>query len=403
MPDYRDPRIYFIFSTTLFAVIGVSLIAPALPTMKDELGLDKAQIGLMITFFTVPGIFLAPIAGISIDKYGRKEVLVPSLILFGLAGSACALTNQFEVLLLLRALQGVGGAALMALSTTLIGDFFVGSDRVDVLGKNASVLSVGTASYPLIGGFLTVLIGWHAPFVLFFLAVPLGLLIWKFLDLPNEKEDLQDFRKYFRGAMSDLWNREALMALLVGISGFILLYGGLMAYSGVFLKDEFDADADVIGLLLALSSISTAIIASRINWISAHVSPTKVFLSALFLQGLALGLISILPQIEYFVIVSLLFGTGMGLLVPTLQAEIVRQAPQERRGIVMSLLSSVTRIGQSIGPLLFGLLLTQFSLSQVFLIISGSTIFGILFFLFLNSILSQKHRSENAYQYLAED
>ncbi|MHA2273861.1 MAG: MFS transporter [Candidatus Hodarchaeales archaeon] len=233
MPDYRDPRIYFIFSTTLFAVIGVSLIAPALPTMKDELGLDKAQIGLMITFFTVPGIFLAPIAGISIDKYGRKEVLVPSLILFGLAGSACALTNQFEVLLLLRALQGVGGAALMALSTTLIGDFFVGSDRVDVLGKNASVLSVGTASYPLIGGFLTVLIGWHAPFVLFFLAVPLGLLIWKFLDLPNEKEDLQDFRKYFRGAMSDLWNREALMALLVGISGFILLYGGLMAYSGV--------------------------------------------------------------------------------------------------------------------------------------------------------------------------
>ncbi|MFW9914850.1 MAG: MFS transporter [Candidatus Thorarchaeota archaeon] len=400
MPNYRDPRIYFIFSTTLFAVLGVSLIAPALPTMKDKLGLDKAQIGLMITFFTVPGIFLAPIAGILIDKYGRKEVLVPSLILFGLAGSACALTNQFEVLLFLRALQGIGGAALMALATTLIGDFYAGPERVDVLGKNASVLSVGTASYPLIGGFLTVLLGWHAPFTLFFLAVPLALLIWKFLDLPNEKEELQDFRQYFHAAMRDLWNREALMALLVGISGFILLYGGLMTYSGVFLEEEFDADADIIGLLLAFSSISTAIVASRINWIAAHVPPTKVFLSALFLQALAIGLISILPRLEYFVVVSLLFGTGQGLLVPTLQAEIVRQAPQERRGIVMSLLSSVTRIGQSIGPLLFGLLLAQFSLSQVFLIVSGTTIFSILSFLLLNSILGKRRNSEKTYRHL---
>lgn len=391
MPNYRESRIYFIFATTLFAVMGVSLIAPALPTMREDLGLDKTQIGFMVTFFTVPGIFLAPVAGVLIDKYGRKEVLVPSLLLFGLAGSACALfSNQFEVLLFLRTLQGIGGAALMALATTLIGDLYAGPDRADVLGKNASVLSIGTASYPIIGGFLTVLLGWYAPFLLFFLAIPLGLLIWRFLDLPNTQQEPQQFRIYFRGAFLDLWNREALLALLVAVYGFILLYGGFLTYSGVFLKEEFEAEADVIGLIFAASSISTAIVASRTSWIVARVSPIKIFAAALLFQGVALGLIPLLQRIEYFLLVSLLFGAGLGLLVPILQSEIVRQAPPERRGIVMSLLSSVTRTGQSIGPLLFGLLVTQFTLSQVFLIMAGVTIFVSMILLLTSSSFHEK-------------
>jgi MFS family permease len=87
----------------------------------------------------------------------------------------------------------------------------------------------------------------------------------------------------------------------------------------------------------------------------------------------------------------------MGLLVPTLQAEIVRQAPPERRGIVMSLLSSVTRIGQSIGPLLFGLLLTQFTLSQVFLIMGGITILVSMALLLESSVFHEENGQKGAH------
>ncbi|MFX0115709.1 MAG: MFS transporter [Candidatus Hodarchaeota archaeon] len=391
MVSYREPRLYFIFSTTLFAVIGVSLIAPILPTMREELELDRAQIGLMVTFFTVPGIFLAPLAGIFADKYGRKAVLVPSLFIFGLAGSACALVNQFEFLLLLRALQGIGGSGLMALATTIIGDLYTGSDRADVLGKNASVLSVGTATYPIIGGFLAALLGWYAPFLLFFLAVPLGMLIWKFADLPSPEKSSNPIKEYFHATLLDLWNIEALLSLLVGIYAFILLYGALYAYSGEFLREKFEADADVIGILLSTSSISTAIFASKARWIAERVSPLKIFTLSLVLQGIALGFIFIIPRIEYFLIVTFFFGAGHGLAVPILQSEIARQAPHERRGIVMSLLSSVIRTGQSLGPLLFGLLLTRFSLSQAFAMMAGITLF-ICFLLLL--ISPRAHREQ---------
>jgi MFS transporter, ACDE family, multidrug resistance protein len=77
-------------------------------------GLAGAGRGLLITVFTLPGVFLTPVAGVLSDKFGRKTVLIPSLLLFGVAGGACALARDFELLLGLRVLQGVGAATLGA-------------------------------------------------------------------------------------------------------------------------------------------------------------------------------------------------------------------------------------------------------------------------------------------------
>ena len=97
--------------------------------------------------------------------YGRRKVLVPSLFLFGIASVACALATDFGLLLVLQTLQGVGAAALGAINVTMIGDLYSGQRRTEALGYNSSVLSVGTASYPAIGGALA-LLGWRYPFAL---------------------------------------------------------------------------------------------------------------------------------------------------------------------------------------------------------------------------------------------
>ena len=94
---YRDRNIQIIFGVTLMAVMGVSSIAPVFPRLVQELGVTTGQIGLLITFFTLPGIFLAPVLGLLADRFGRKRVLGPSLFLFALAGAACAFTNDFSL------------------------------------------------------------------------------------------------------------------------------------------------------------------------------------------------------------------------------------------------------------------------------------------------------------------
>lgn len=117
----------------------------------------SGQVGLLITVFTLPGVVLTPIWGVLSDRYGRKRVLVPSLILFGLAGGACALARNFELLMVLRTIQGVGAAALGAINVTIVGDLFSGRERTAALGYNSSVLSSATAAYPAIGGALATL------------------------------------------------------------------------------------------------------------------------------------------------------------------------------------------------------------------------------------------------------
>ncbi len=110
-----------------------------------------------ITVFTLLGILLTPVAGVLAGRYGRRMVLVKSLFLFGIDGVACALATGFGLLLVLRTLQGVGAAALGAINVTMIGDLYSGQRRTEALGYNSSVLSVGTASYPAIGGALALL------------------------------------------------------------------------------------------------------------------------------------------------------------------------------------------------------------------------------------------------------
>ncbi|MHA2174185.1 MAG: MFS transporter [Candidatus Hodarchaeales archaeon] len=371
MVNYRDSKIYFIFSTTFLAIMGVALIAPGLPTIRKELGLDQAEIGLMVTFFTVPGMFFAPFVGTISDKFGRKEILTPSLLLFGITGSLCAVTDQFELLLFLRGLQGIGGAGLLLLTNIIIGDLYINYDRTEVLGRNGSVQNFGMASYPVIGGILTVIFGWYAPYLLFLLTIPLGLLMWKFLDIPQPKRSSQSIGEYLRGAIQDLQNRDAIVALLAGLGTFALLFGPILTYLGEFLSQEFQTEANMIGLVLSATSMTAVIVSFQIRWFAQRWSPSRIFVTGFTLFGISLIMIPFLPTVISFFVVSFIFGTGQGMIIPIILSQILKHASPERRGIVVSLLSAVLRTGQSFGPFIFGLLLLQFTLGQVFALVGA--------------------------------
>ncbi len=172
----KDRRLYVIFSITLIGVMGVASLTPALPKISQALDLNKSQIALLISAFTFPGIFLTPISGVLADRWGRKRVLVPSLFIFALAGFSIFFVRSFHIIIILRIIQGVGAGPLGSLNATLVGDFFKGKERPAAMGYNASVLSLSTASYPLIGGALAG-IAWYFPFVMPLLAIPVGLFV----------------------------------------------------------------------------------------------------------------------------------------------------------------------------------------------------------------------------------
>src|SRR5215213_4452446 len=223
-PVYEDHNLlHVMWGVTLMAGLGTSSITPAFPAIVKELGVSSGQVGLLITFFILPGIVMMPVLGVLSDRYGRKKILVPALLLFGLAGGACAFARDFNVLLALRFFQGMGAAALGTLNVTVIGDIYDGRERSSALGYNSSVLSVGTASYPAIGGLLATF-GWFYPFALPFAAIPIAIVVLFSLDNPEPRND-DRLRDYFGSVWENLRDREVFGLIGATLLTFIVLFG----------------------------------------------------------------------------------------------------------------------------------------------------------------------------------
>ena len=376
---YLNKNLQVIFSVTLVAVLGVASITPAFPEIEKDLNISAQEVGLLITVFTLPGIILTPLLGILADRFGRKKILAPSLIVFGLAGTACFFTRSFQLLLVFRLLQGVGAASLGSLNVTLIGDIFQGHERATAMGYNASVLSIGTASYPAIGGALAT-IGWYFPFLLPVSALPIAFVVLYSLKNP-EPVRKQNLKEYLAKAWESIKDKRVIGIFVLSITTFILLYGTYLTYLPFLLDSEFSASPLVIGLFFSVASIATAITSSQVGILTAKHSDKTLLKIAFIIYTIAFILIPLLPFIWLLVIPLILFGIAQGLNIPSLQTMLTNLAPVENRAAFMSLNGMVLRIGQTLGPIIMGVIFVAFGISGVYF--SGAILATLMFLLVL--------------------
>ena len=352
MKLFKDKNLQAMFGVTLMGVLGVASITPAFPRIIHDLGIEPGQVGLLITVFTLPGIFLSPFLGVLADRWGRKRILVPSLVLFAVAGSACGFVRDFQMLLIFRFLQGTGGAALASLSGTVIGDLYSGKQRSEAMGYNASILSVGTASYPAIGGALA-MFGWHYPFFLPLLALPVAYLVMFVLHNP-EPQSHGDLAHYLKGAWGIIRNRTVLGLFMVSIATFVILYGSLLTFFPILLSSRFGASTLQIGLIMSAMSVTTGLTSTQTGKLAARYSEKNLVKAAFLLYGAALAIVPVVPELGLFLVPIIIYGMGQGLNIPSLMSLMAGCAPTEHRGILMAVNGTVLRFGQTLGPLVMG-------------------------------------------------
>lgn len=361
------------------AVLGVSSITPAFPKIARVLNISSENIGLLIIVFTLPGIILTPIYGVLADRYGRKKVLVPSLFLFGIAGTMCAFTRDFEVLLLFRFLQGVGAASLGSINVTLLGDLFDGKERAAAMGYNSSVLSIATASYPFIGGLLATY-HWYLPFFLPILAVPSGIIVLTKLKNPEPKKE-GSLKEYLSKAFNSLKNKEAILYFAASLITFIILYGCYLTYIPIYLDELFNAQPVMIGILLSSMSLTTAIVSSQLKKITGKFNIKTLFKVSFLIYGTALLLIPLFKIYLLLFIPIIIYGVGHGINIPVVQTLLANISPLEYRGAFMSMNGMILRGGQTLGPLVAGFFYSFAGISSVFFFGSALAIsFSILLF-----------------------
>ena len=363
-PLYKNKNLQIIFSVTLMAIMGVSSIIPALPDMIREFGISASTIGLIFTIFTLPGIIFSPLAGIFADRLGRKKILVPALLIFGIFGTACFFAPDFKSLLILRFIQGVGASAIGVINLTIIGDLFTGNDRIKAMGLNAGVLSMGTAIFPAIGGILAQ-ISWEAPFLLSLSALPLAWLVAFKLDNP-EPSGNGNFKKYMKAALQGMRRRDVLSLFAISLLTFIILYGPIITYLPLLLNSRFAASPLMIGIVISSASFITALAASQMGYLARFMSqPMMISLSA-FAYAAAMIMLPTADSALWCILPVCMFGLGQGLNMPNSMSMLTAIAPMEHRAIFMSVNGMLLRAGQTIAPILMGLVYSGFSLEAVF-------------------------------------
>lgn len=333
--------------------MGVASITPAFPSVIKHFGITPTQVTLLITVFTFPGIFLAPIVGVLADRYGRKTILIPALFLFGIAGLGCFFTNNWHILLVLRVFQGIGAAPLGMLNVTLIGDLFDGPRRGEIMGYNASVLSVGTATYPAVGGALAVA-GWQFPFLLPFLAIPTALMviIWLKNPEPTKKQNLKEY-------LLKTWkiiNQKTVWGLFIlNILMFVILYGAYLSYFPQLMEERMQASSLYIGLFMSGFSIITAITSSQLKRINMILKPKLQLRIGFTLYLVSMLLLSFSNEWWHLLFPVVTFGMAHGMIIPGIQTLLVGFAPINERAGFMSINGMVLRIGQTTGPVFIGI------------------------------------------------
>ncbi len=368
-PLLRDPNLHVVFGVTLMAMLGVASVTPAFPQISEELDVTPQSVGLLISVFTLPGAILTPFLGVLADRYGRKRVLVPSLFVFGIAGFACGLARSFEVLVGLRLLQGMGGAALGSMNVTIVGDLYHGPRRTTAFGYNASVLSVGTAVYPAIGGALA-MIAWYVPFLLPIVAVPVGLFVLFVLQSPAPRVR-SGLGEYLRSTFRMMRNRQVLALFTASVVTFILIYGAYLSYLPFLLEGSFGFSSLWIGLVMATTSIATAIASFYLGRLARVHGEGRLVKFGFLLYVLTFAAVPFASSLWGLIALILIFGAANGINIPSILTILAGFTPTESRAAFMSVNGMLLRLGQTLGPVVAGVAFTLQGIGGAFLASAG--------------------------------
>jgi EmrB/QacA subfamily drug resistance transporter len=158
---------------TFMLLLDITVVNTALPSIQEDLNATFTDLQWVVDAYTLPLAALVLTAGVLADRLGRRRVFAAGLGIFTVGSLLAGLATDPTFLNLARALQGVGGAVMFAVSLALIAqEFSAGRERGMAMGVYGATIGIAVAVGPLVGGALTEWVGWES---IFFLNVPIGI------------------------------------------------------------------------------------------------------------------------------------------------------------------------------------------------------------------------------------
>ncbi|TBL81330.1 MFS transporter [Paenibacillus thalictri] len=375
----------------LVLVLGNSMLVPILPDMEEKLGISKFQSSLIISLFSVTAGLVIPVAGYLSDRFGRKAIIIPSLIVYGAAGVLAgfgAIWNSYTVIIIARAIQGLGAAGTAPIAMALAGDLYSGGMESKALGLTEASNGTGKVVSPILGSLLALIV-WYAAFFAFPVFCLLSLLATIFmLKEPKKKQEAPALKPYLQkvGATLKKKGRWLITSFFTGAMALFVLFGVLFYLSQILEKPPFNIDGVKKGLVLAIPLLGMVVTSYTTGALIKKNGTAMrwVINIGLVLMTISLALCIWFNKQNLYLFIGLLTASsiGTGLLLPCLNTMITGSVEKQERGMITSIYSSLRFLGVAFGPPLFSWLM-DISDQMVFITVSSLAFvaFALTFFL----------------------
>ncbi|MCM3721218.1 MFS transporter [Solibacillus isronensis] len=357
-------------SIPLIMTLGNSMLIPVLPILEDKVGITSFQSSMIITSYSVAAIFLIPVAGYLSDRFGRKVVILPSLILALIGGliagfASWKMDDPYTMIIIGRIIQGIGAAGAMPIVLPLVGDLYQDDDEKisSTLGIIETSNTFGKVLSPILGSVFAAIL-WFLPF---FSISALSLisiaLIFFFVKVPKDKDEPLKFKEFIRNT-KEVFKDEGKWLYTVFLNGvlvMLILFGMLF-----FLSENLEKVHDIKGIKkgfvlaipLLLLCISSYISGRKIKGDLNRIKKIIIFsLIAMSVSIIFVGFTS--KKLILLLIVTSVVGIAIGALLPALDTIITDNIRKELRGTVSSFYSSARFIGVAAGPPIMSLVMKE--------------------------------------------
>lgn len=260
------PRHYGLF-VTFIALIGAfsslvnDMYLPTIPSMMKEfhttpsmtqMGISMAMIGMGIG---------SVLWGSASDRYGRKPVLIISLIIFVLSTALSLFSRDITFFIICRLFQGLGAGGAMVLSTSIPADVYMGRQLARLMAIVGAINGVAPALGPVLGGFMADWVGWRGIFVVL-LAIGIGMTFWttRYNETlpPQRRLQARGFREYVKAYRALFANQRFMIYVTIKAVAIGLLYA-YIASAPFLIQTHYGFSAMTFGLIFGGNAIAMSI------------------------------------------------------------------------------------------------------------------------------------------------
>jgi EmrB/QacA subfamily drug resistance transporter len=406
MPRSRSAAAWT-FAITSIALFMVALdnlvVTTALPVIKQDLGASLADLQWMVNAYTLTFAVLLITGAALGDRFGRQRVFVIGLGIF-IGGSAlAALSPSSDVLILARAIQGVGGAIVTPLTLTILSAAVPPERRAVALGAWGGIAGLAIAIGPLVGGAIAEGLDWHW---IFWLNVPIGLVLMPLAALrltesrgPDGRLDIPGLGLVSGGLLALVWgviNGNDLgwdsPQVVAAIGAGVLLLIGFVAWEGrnrhamlplSFFRSRAFSASNAVSLLMYFGMFGSVFLLAQFFQVVQGYSPFQaglrtlpwtgmpvivapiagiladriggrpILAAGMALQAVALGWLAavVTPTIAYeaMVVPFILAGIGMGLFFAPIANVVLSAVRPDQEGKASGATNTIREVGGVFG------------------------------------------------------